>query len=73
MTCREAEGFTNCMVKDIYVHEFWLPVYTLPLHMSIQGLICIWRAKLVRTQAGFEQAHSEAADGRAAGERDTTV
>ena len=39
MTCREAEGITNCMVKDISVHEFWLPVYTLPLHMPKQGLI----------------------------------
>jgi hypothetical protein len=65
MTCREAEGNTNCMVKDICVHEYWLPVHTLPLHVPRQGPICIWRSKLVKTQAGFEQALSEAAGRRA--------
>lgn len=43
MTCREEGGLPNRMVEEIDAHEFWFPVFMLPLHVSRQGPICIWR------------------------------
>lgn len=49
------------MVEEIYAHEFCFPVFMLPSCMCLGKDQSVFGDGMVKTQAGFEQAHDAAA------------